>query len=365
MKLLTAGLISAALLVMVCSSEDRFEFDPNGYVIFCLCMGRFGNQAEHFLGSMSFAKGLNRTLVIPPFITYKNIPFKEWFRLDKLNEFHRSISAEDFMEHVAPKHWPEGKRFGFCWLPSYADQQVCQMKNGNPSTNFWNELGVAKFDKSIVYDFSFYEYDRWKNEFPSSKYPVIALKGAPATFPMLREHRDNQKYLVWSEKIKSQLDEYIGKTFGKNKFIGIHLRNGPDWENACNHLDRAEFDFYMASPQCLEDSGRKVSRSICLPCEQRILIDLEKVLAEYNNTIRHIYVATDKNPMIKEIKAHFKDKIKDLVVVHHDPWLPIMDVGVLARSEHFIGNCVSSFTSFVKRERDVNKRPSSFWAFDS
>ena len=164
-----------------------------------------------------------------------------------------------------------------------------------------------------------------------------------------------------SEKIEQEVNEIIKKSFGEEKFVGIHLRNGEDWSIACRNM--AGMRNYMASPQCLDDydGTKELTKEMCLPSKRTILEQLESLLVEKG--IRNVYIATDKDPMLNDIRSRLEGRIPRLNLVHHDPWLPLIDLAVLGRSEHFIGNCVSSFTSFVKRFRDVHNKTTYFWAF--
>ncbi len=50
---------------------------------------------------------------------------------------------EDFLEQLAPTHWPPSQRIGYCYRASaMVIENDCEMKYGNPFGPFWEELGV-------------------------------------------------------------------------------------------------------------------------------------------------------------------------------------------------------------------------------
>lgn len=126
-------------LVWQCLGVDM---DPLGYILYCPCMGkyttktlyffpfikgfflgRFGNQADHFLGALAFAKGLNRTLALPPWVEYRygerksiQVPFDTYFKVGPLRKYHKVITMEHFMQEIAPYEWPANERVSFCYM---------------------------------------------------------------------------------------------------------------------------------------------------------------------------------------------------------------------------------------------------------
>ena len=55
--------------------------------------------------------------------------------------------------------------------------------------------------------------------------------------------------------------------------------------------------------------------------------------------------------------------LQGVKVVKYNEKSPHVDLAILGRADHYIGNCVSTFSAFAGRERLVNEKPSSFWAF--
>lgn len=65
--------------------------------------------------------------------------------------------------------------------------------------------------------------------YPPTEHPVLVFKGAPARFPVIREHRSLHQYLKWSKNMNQQAEDYINTQLQGEPYISVHLRMGSDW----------------------------------------------------------------------------------------------------------------------------------------
>ncbi|XP_059608292.1 GDP-fucose protein O-fucosyltransferase 1 [Phlebotomus argentipes] len=364
------------------SACELIEVDLNGYIAYCPCMGRFGNQADHFLGALAFARQLNRTLILPPWVEYRQghsksiqVPFDKYFQVEPLRKYHRVILMRNFMDTIGKDVWPEDKRISFCYMARKSldgkETNSCNAKDGNPFGAFWDEFQVdfvdSEFYGPLNYDVHHGSVaEKWIEGYPAKKFPVLAFSGAPASFPVQRENIELQQYLKFSENLLTRAQEFRRETLPRGAFMGIHLRNGIDWVRTCEHTKDSPTLFAVA--QCIGYRGEKgaLTHDMCFPSRDAIVRQLKREMKKYKeyhhgDEIRSVFVASDSNHMIGDLTEAFKRTGVTVYKLPEDD--PHLDLAILEISNHFIGNCVSSYTAFVKRARDVRGLPSSFWAF--
>ena len=44
---------------------------------------------------------------------------------------------------------------------------------------------------------------------------------------------------------------------------------------------------------------------------------------------------------------------------------PVVDIAIMSKAAYFIGNCVSTFSAFVRRQRESRNLPVAFFGLDS
>lgn len=82
------------------------------------------------------------------------------------------------------------------------------------------------------------------NRFPVKEHLVLAFTGAPASFPVEKEHADLHRYLQWSDEIKQLVDDFVSKELPDGPFLGIHLRIGQDWVSELKLQTSFEFHWW-------------------------------------------------------------------------------------------------------------------------
>eukprot|EP00042_Codosiga_hollandica_P039512 m.332225 g.332225 ORF g.332225 m.332225 type:complete len:370 (-) comp55631_c0_seq16:222-1331(-) len=358
-----AGLFLANAIVLhavEASNHPRAGAQPGEqFMLFCLCMGRLGNQMDHLLGAIEFARALNRTIVVPPFLAYSplrpldRIPFSAAFNISSLSQYHRAISMEDFLLTVAPTVWPEESRHMYCTHMS--DTSRCYRNGTVPHDSFWTQQEI-RFQSHKAIDLVFTDPpQRWIQEFTE---PVLVLSGAPAVFPVLASHRHVQGHLRWNDHVTSKAARFIEQRFSHG-FIAAHIRRGSDWKQACALVPRKEA--FMASSQCNAPNGA-VTLEMCMPSMEAMVVQLESMITQTG--LRSLYIGSDDVPSVISLRNALnagKAAGEHVAVVQWNDADPFTDLRIFTLADHFIGNCVSSFTSVAVRYRRLEGKPVAFW----
>jgi peptide-O-fucosyltransferase len=333
-------------------------FGDESYIMWCLCMGRFGNQIDGFLGGLRVAKQLNRTLVVPSLVEYavrpggrRYPPFSDYFNVSRLGDFHRYIAMEDFVDKFSnDSSW---NRTAFCWAKNSSAHygESCDMRRGQPSTGFWDHYGI-QFDESVFYDGSFASY-------PSERYPVIMLGGAPGNFPVEARDRELQKYVVFRDDILEEAAAVLRDV--SKPVLSVHMRNSMDWKKACKHaVNRAS---WMESPQCLDGTNQLVTEEMCFPSFNDTLKRIRDVVQQTG--ARSVYVGADANPWVDELRRELAQGVEIVSNPFSGDSAYIRDQAVFSTTDSFLGNCISSFTGFAVRYRSINGLDSFFFGVDT
>lgn len=117
----------------------------------------------------------------------------------------------------------------------------------------------------------------------------------------------------------------------------------------------------FSSPQCLgyrNEHGR-LTHEMCFPSTSTVIKQIKRAVKKIKAT--SVFVASDKNHLLSDLSTALKKMGVTVKKLGYDS--PHTDLAILGRSNIFIGNCISSFSAFVKRSRDVYGFPSEFWGF--
>ena len=229
-----------------------------------------------------------------------------------------------------------------------------------------------------------YMRKRWTQAARPAKVPVIALEHSPGAVPAAPQHRALQSYIPMAPSWQAETNLFVRENLPR-PYLAVHLRLHPDWQAHCVELDSTpEAAAAAAAFQCVP-SGDSTSlpRGLCYPDVTALQQLVRRAIRRFG--ARSVYVATDMtdaddvdalnlvvqaaNEALVDLHGGSED---DAVVLRmgllaDDP-IPasavgvMRDLGVLVEADVAILNCVSSFSSFVARERDVRPRgPTLYW----
>uniref|UniRef100_A0A8R1HI52 GDP-fucose protein O-fucosyltransferase 1 n=2 Tax=Caenorhabditis japonica TaxID=281687 RepID=A0A8R1HI52_CAEJA len=306
-------------------------------------------------------------------LAWKMLPFELLFQVASVKKYTRVVTMHEFTKKIMHTVWPQEKRKAFCWTPRKAiydnnAEAGCHAKEGNPFGPYWDNVGVNfvgdEFFGDIPGGFDTNQLGsrkRWLEKFSVEEYPVLAFSSAPSAFPSRAKVWNIQKYLRWSSRITEQAKKFISENL-QRPFVAVHLRNDGDWARVCEHIDSERNKPLFASEQCLGEGHHlgKLTAEMCLPTKQQILDQIVEQVGLIG--AKSVFVASDKDHMIDEINEALMPY--EIEARRQTPDDLYTSLAIMGRADRFLGNCVSTFSHIVKRERDHSSqiaKPSAFF----
>lgn len=358
------------------------EVTERGYLVYCPCMGRLGNQVSHLLGAMETARASGRTLVLPPFIDYRAgkpyyIPFEQIYSVAAVNEYVPAVTLSEFLS--MPHAWPKQERRLYC--SRRFDNVGCPSLQGSPQKNFWADHNINFVDSVAVEGLSPATNAGLGADLSAVDHPVVALRGTPGAFPTQQRNWPLQRFLVWSDDVRIDGERFLDGNI-ERPLLALHLRNGSDWQRACGETGVGLSEFF-ASAQCglsmtpgavnpdslagsqpgsmqpptekpLDD---KITAGICLPGPDEVIRAITMAQKRFG-PFRTLFIGTDHNDHHEAIQQAVGDGVRLVLGAS-----PTRDLYVFAQADLLVANCASSFSAIAVRDRKVHGRPTVFFGF--
>ena len=369
--------------------EETFEWDANGYLAFCPCMGRIGNQLEYTLQAFDLALATGRTLILPHFIDWDAHPtrfpaFDDWYDVAHVRKsMPNALTWPQFLGHFGHR-WPPSERRAYCEIrpgshraakgnTTCADLGVV----GQPGS-YWHRIGV-RFGGGEVRR----KYSRQSApQLPPAEHPVVVMTSAGFRFPAPLDTLARQSLLQWAEPVRTQARALITASVPDgDTFVAVHIRAGSDFRGACEREQVAstfagtgtgskDLERFFEARMC-GGRGYLLAPSMCVPAKEDYVAGVQGALHLTGSC--HVFIATDLRP--RELKRYISSELLqvppqrasdcDKISIFQAPAMksvgkgtrarrspdPRVDLATMALGAHFIGNCVSSFTAAVVRER--------------
>lgn len=102
-----------------------------------------------------------------------------------------------------------------------------------------------------------------------------------------------------------------------------------------------------------------MSRDLCNPPESKVVKQLKNTVKRLGAKV--VFVASDDDHMTLRFEKAVREYGAKVFKLNEDN--PHLDLCILGKVDHAIVNCVSSFSAFVKRQRDSENKSTDFWNF--